>query len=327
MEKYKIVIIITGNDEVTDGSDHFMKKLMNTWLSGVLAMLLVFSVIPDCAADSALKGDVNLDGQITGTDVIQLKEYMIGTRSFTEPALINADVNGDGTISTTDLSQLKSILTGGYPESVSTCSQTDIVSILDPQYRPGKRWTDSQYVTVNGQTIDFEGFQCIGFARYVQFKLYGAFSVNGNTRYGSGDFIRVVGHEDDVLSFDEKTLKNWITTKAEAGAHIRTANKSGYYHSMIITSITNDGFTVIDANWSEDHDNVIRQRKYTWHEFVNTFAERKMQYIEVYRGGRSTSHNSSIYSASYSSDSYGSNDSGSSSWYNEPDLPGVGGWH
>ena len=169
-----------------------------------------------------------------------------------------------------------------------------MISALDPQYRPGNKWVDGQTVTTGGRTIDLKAQTCLGFARYVQYRLYGAFSVYGEARYGTGRFVRVVGAEDDVLDVTEDSVRTWILEKAEVGAHIRTSNQTRYYHSMIITSISDDGFTVIDANWSEDQDNFIRERFYTWEKFASSFASRKMQYIEVYRND-SASDNSSLY--------------------------------
>ena len=57
-----------------------------------------------------LKGDVNLDGKVTSTDLVQLKQYLIGEMEFSEQAEKNADINGDGFVTSTDYLQLKNML-------------------------------------------------------------------------------------------------------------------------------------------------------------------------------------------------------------------------
>ncbi len=165
-----------------------------------------------------------------------------------------------------------------------------VIAALDSQYRPGDghRWTSDCYVYTNGTTIDLRGSECLGYARYVQYRLYGDFSFSGSSQFGVGSFIRVVGGENNALSYDASTLKNWIKNYAEVGAHIRTSNGGGNYnyHSLIITAITDSGFTIIDAN--SDGNNILREKTFTWQEFVNAYGARKMQYIEVFRSNASS---------------------------------------
>ena len=56
---------------------------------------------------TGLKGDVNLDGEITAADVTLLAQHAAGIEFITDPvALANGEVNGDGEITAADVTQL-----------------------------------------------------------------------------------------------------------------------------------------------------------------------------------------------------------------------------
>ena len=93
---------------------------------------------------------------------------------------------------------------------------------------------------------------------------------------------------------------------------------------MIITSITDSGFTVIDSNWAGY--NLIDQRFYTWSEFVSTFSPRKLQYIEVYRGTGGSGYSQSYDDMFYFSDDGAGESLSAPSGYEEPVLPSGGGF-
>ena len=57
-----------------------------------------------------LKGDVNSDGQVTATDLSQLKMVLLGQMSENQINRQNADINGDNKITSTDLSLLKQLV-------------------------------------------------------------------------------------------------------------------------------------------------------------------------------------------------------------------------
>ena len=95
-----------------------MKKTLCMTVLCMAFMLILIAVPP--ASASALKGDVNLDGSLTDTDLRMLKEYIVGTRTLSGQALQNADVNGDGNITSTDVAQLNQRLSSGAPASANT---------------------------------------------------------------------------------------------------------------------------------------------------------------------------------------------------------------
>ena len=91
------------------GGVNNMKKhicLLSTWC--LLALLLFLT--GHAIAESNIKGDVNLDGKITSTDSLQLKEYLVHKRTLSDQAFKNADINEDGSITTTDLLQLNKLI-------------------------------------------------------------------------------------------------------------------------------------------------------------------------------------------------------------------------
>ena len=51
---------------------------------------------------STMKGDVNLDGKITASDYVNIKNYIMGSKGLNEQAKSNADVNSDGKITAGD---------------------------------------------------------------------------------------------------------------------------------------------------------------------------------------------------------------------------------
>ncbi len=57
-------------------------------------------------------GDVMLDGDITITDVNQIKRFIAARETFTALQIAAGDVNGDGELNTTDVTQLKRYLAG-----------------------------------------------------------------------------------------------------------------------------------------------------------------------------------------------------------------------
>lgn len=136
---------------------------------------------------------------------------------------------------------------------------------------------------VNGRRVELGGIQCLGFARYVQSVLYG-----GRNEYNAGSsFCKVSGSHLSGSAMSAAAVKRLITS-AGVGAHIRTA---GSQHSMIVTSVTSSGFTVIQANGT-NNDNYsghcacrIGQTTYTWNSYIkSTYGQRGLDYIMVFAG-------------------------------------------
>lgn len=135
---------------------------------------------------------------------------------------------------------------------------------------------------INGRTVKLGAIQCFGFARYVQSKVYGCNSYTNPSR-----FKTVSGSSVKAGNLTASKIKSHISS-AGVGAHIRTA---GSAHSMIVTNITSSGFTVIQANGT-NNDNYsgyyncrIGKTTYTWSSYASsTYGARGLQYIEVFKG-------------------------------------------
>ncbi len=169
-----------------------------------------------------------------------------------------------------------------YPStSYSYNSSTGVVTINGvslTEYKVGTTYTSSRYASVNGKTIDMKGWQCIGYARYVQTKLYGCHEYNSNK------FTKLSGSSISPGSVTASNIKS-LVQKAGVGAHLRTGTSSNQKHSMIIANITSTGFTVIDANSSSKNPNKIDIRTYTWKSYANSyFGKQGVAYVYVYTG-------------------------------------------
>ena len=61
---------------------------------------------------------VNEDGNVTITDFLQVKSYLLGNITFSNQGLMNGDVNNDGVIDTIDQDLINQYLLGtitGFP--------------------------------------------------------------------------------------------------------------------------------------------------------------------------------------------------------------------
>ena len=134
------------------------------------------------------------------------------------------------------------------------------------EYKIGSKYTSSRYVNVNGKSVDVAGWQCCGYARYLQQKLYGR-----NSGTSKSYFTKLSGSKNvNVKGAKLKTL----IQRAGIGAHIRTLNG----HSLVILGITSSGFTIADAN--ADNKNTIRTKVYTYDNFCKSWGT--ISYMEVY---------------------------------------------
>lgn len=134
------------------------------------------------------------------------------------------------------------------------------------EYKIGSKYTSSRYVSVNGKTVDVAGWQCCGYARYLQQKLYGR-----NSGTSKSYFTKLSGSKN--VNMKGAKLKALIQ-RAGIGAHIRTVNG----HSLVIIGITYSGFVIADAN--ADNKNTIRTKSYTYENFCKSWGT--ISYIEVY---------------------------------------------
>ena len=63
-------------------------------------------------AASVRRGDVNLDGIVTGSDVLELIDYKLGRITLNPDAMLNADVDSDGEVHVIDLAYIKQFVMG-----------------------------------------------------------------------------------------------------------------------------------------------------------------------------------------------------------------------
>ena len=144
------------------------------------------------------------------------------------------------------------------------------------EYKVESKYTQSRYANVNGKSVDMCGWQCCGYARYIQQKLYGCHEFNAGARFK--DVCGVVSSG----SLNVSRIQS-IVNAAGVGAHIRTNKFNGTnQHSMIIIGITSQGFTIADAN--SDGKYTVRVKTFTWSEYVNTYGRRGLEYVNRFVG-------------------------------------------
>lgn len=133
--------------------------------------------------------------------------------------------------------------------------------------------------TYNGTKLG--ACQCFGYARYIQTVLFGKNSYNS-----SGSFYKVSGANVSAGSLTADKIKSIIRSgNVKPGAHIRTNSSA---HSMVITQITDNGFSIIQANGSNNNEysghNACRvgTYTYTWSSYASsTYGQRGIDYIEM----------------------------------------------
>lgn len=144
------------------------------------------------------------------------------------------------------------------------------------EYKVGNQYTESRYANVNGKLVDMLGWQCCGYARYIQQKLYGCHEFNACARFKD---VSGVVSSGNLTSSKIQSVVN----AAGVGAHIRTNKFNGTnQHSMIIIGITSNGFTIADAN--SDGKYTVRVKTFTWSEYVSAYGKRGLEYVNKYVG-------------------------------------------
>ena len=159
-----------------------------------------------------------------------------------------------------------------------------------------KAGTHMQFTTASGANSEsgyyYKGYnlygsQCIGFARWCQYKLFG-----GHWYNTTGKFYNVsVNGVDDIArgTLTVDSLKAMISV-CKPGAHLRTHPAVGatWGHSMVITEITDQGFSIVQCNGENNNEyngwkqNYVGTWTYTWSSYVNsTYGKRGIDYIEM----------------------------------------------
>lgn len=152
------------------------------------------------------------------------------------------------------------------------------------------------------------GTECIGFARWCQYKLFG-----GHWYSAPGEFYNVKVNGVQSIARGSLTTSNLkaMIIACKPGAHLRTyaAEGSTWGHSMVITQITDTGFSIAQCNGVNNNEysnwkhNYVGTYTYTWSSYVNsTYGKRGIEYIEMpynypYSNGQTTHSHS--YSGSY----------------------------
>lgn len=121
------------------------------------------------------------------------------------------------------------------------------------------------------------GSQCMGFARYMFYQLFGTIDYDGNplvkTYYESGSTLTV-----DYL----KQILNMSTGKVKPGSHIRTQTGiSGNQHSLFYLGCDDTYVYTYECNYRGNCG--VSVLKYTWEDFKNYLTKEKqgIHYIQV----------------------------------------------
>lgn len=137
--------------------------------------------------------------------------------------------------------------------------------------------------------------QCFGFARWCQYKLFGSTSLqNVDSTYIDGSkkgFYHISANGISRVpkgALTESKLKTMISA-AKPGAHLRTIEDSKEdAHSIIITNITDSGFSIAQCNGSNNQEysgnyfNRVGTYTYTWSSYINgPYGSRGIDYIEM----------------------------------------------
>ncbi len=122
-----------------------------------------------------------------------------------------------------------------------------------------------RFINIDGTEVDLLSVQCIGFARYCFYRLFGFTDTYQNTSL----FHNVGTIEGGYVT--ETSVKSLIT-KLKPGAHIRF--KLAYTeHSIVLLSQNDDGFTVYQCNSGgngiPNESCIISTKTYTWESFAS----------------------------------------------------------
>ncbi len=134
--------------------------------------------------------------------------------------------------------------------------------------------------------ISLGACQCFGYARYIQTVLF-----ESNSFSKPSNFYEISGSYVAAGNLTATKLKNLMTSgEVKPGAHIRTNDGTSSKHSLIVTQITDSGFSIIQANGSNNNEYSghsacrVGTYTYTWNSYVSsTYGKRGIAYIEMPR--------------------------------------------
>ena len=173
-------------------------------------------------------------------------------------------------------------------ESISGASNLYICGV-DIGIAPG---TYMQFSNSDGSSSNsgyyYKGYylhssQCYGFATWCQYKIFGYDQWNAPGRYYNVTANGVSSVSAGALT--ESTLKAMIKA-SKPGACIRTRGST--QHSMVITEITDSGFSIAQCNGSNNNEysswkqNYVGTYTYTWQSYLNsTYGSRGIEFIKM----------------------------------------------
>ncbi len=120
--------------------------------------------------------------------------------------------------------------------------------------------------------IDLLGVQCIGFARFCQYRLFG-FIDYGDTAYR---FQNLLGRSLSAGNWSAADAERYIK-QAGVGGHIRIST-----HSIVIVEIRNDGFTTYECNGKTSGSECkVYSRSFTWKSFYQAYGNTTWRYLNM----------------------------------------------
>ncbi|MBQ7354280.1 MAG: bacterial Ig-like domain-containing protein [Clostridia bacterium] len=120
--------------------------------------------------------------------------------------------------------------------------------------------------------VDLCGVQCMGFARFCQWRLFGSHDYQNST-----DFYNALGSKLAAGNWTANTLRT-VLLDVGAGGHIR----SGAGHSLFVISVTSTGFITYECNTSKK-DCKVYTRQWTWDSFYAAWGSRELLYYNMPR--------------------------------------------
>lgn len=130
-------------------------------------------------------------------------------------------------------------------------------------------WPTGRYATCE---IDLLGVQCIGFARFCQYRLFGFI-----------DYADTANRYYNVLGSSLKA-GNWSAADAEkyikqagVGGHIRIST-----HSIVLLSISDTGFVTYECNGkASGSECLVFSRTFTWKSFYQAYGNTTWRYLHM----------------------------------------------
>ncbi len=121
-----------------------------------------------------------------------------------------------------------------------------------------------RYLKIDGKTVDLRAVQCMGYAHYFQYMLFGDF---GFTDASKQKFTKIAGSQSSLNANSAKEYFEKYKEIIHPGTHIRVR---GDAHSLILLDIDygKGTITYIDANY-DLHCRVNNIQTYTWQDFAS----------------------------------------------------------